>query len=116
MFMRVLKWSAIAALFGGALSRSLPTPCVALQFAVAAAALVILAQAARMGRYVWMTLFLIVACLFNPVFPIHFSSYTFDVATTFAAFLFFFSLELLQPQRPLATAPVADSRRGSRSL
>lgn len=116
MFAKAVKWSAIAALIGVAFSRSLPGLSTVFQFAVAAAAVVVLAQAARVGRSVWMILFLIVACLFNPVFPVQFSSYAFGVATAFAALLFFFSLVLLKPQPRLATAPVSDRRPRSEQL
>ena len=114
MLTKTIKWSAIAALIGVALSRSLPGVGLALLFVVAAASVVVLTQAAKMGRYVWI-LFLIVACLFNPVFPVAFSSYMFPVATTFAALLFFFSLELLKSEPTLAKVRLLDRSSGSES-
>ena len=113
MLTKTIMWSAIAALIGVALARSLPGVGLALQFVVAATAMVVLTQAAKMGRYVWTVLFLIAACLFNSLFPVPFSSYMFSVATTFAALLFFFSLELFKPPSSLATA---NRRRGSELL
>jgi hypothetical protein len=56
MLTKVIKWSAIAALVGSALSRSSPDFRLVLQFVVAAASVVVLTQAAAMCRYVWMTL------------------------------------------------------------
>jgi hypothetical protein len=116
MLTKVTKWSAIAALIGGTLSRSLPEIGLVLQFAVAAAAVIVLKQAATMRRYVWMALFLLVACLFNPVFPIPFSNYVSGVVTTFAILLFFFSLELLKPKPRLSIASITDRMPGSESL
>ena len=116
MLTRVIKWSAIAALIGAALSRSLPDIRLTLQLAVVGAAVIVLTQAASMHRYIWMTLFLLVACLCNPVFPIPFSNYISGVVTMLAGLVFFFSLELLQPERRLSTASITDRERGSASL
>ena len=113
MLTKAIKWTAIAALIGGALARTLPNIGLALQFVVVAAAAVVLTQAATMRRYVWMTLFMAVACLFNPVFPVAFSSYTFAMVSSFAVLLFFFSLELLQPKPKLSIASITDRMPGS---
>jgi flagellar biosynthesis protein FlhB len=116
MLTRIIKWSAIAALIGGVFLRSVWSYELLSQFVVAAAAVVVLTQAGRMRRYVWMTLFLVVVCLFNPVIPVPFSSYTFGIVTVFAMLLFFFSLELLQPKRRLSIASITDRMPGSESL
>jgi hypothetical protein len=116
MLTKVIKWTAIAALIGVALLRSLPGFGLVLQFVVAAAAVVVLTQAAKMRRYVWMTLFLLVACLFNPVFPVPFPNYISGAVATFAVLLFFFSLELLQPKPRLSIASITDRMPGSESL
>lgn len=116
MVTKIVKWSAIAALIGGALARSLPNLGLVLQFVVVAAAGVVLTQAATMRRYVWMTLFSTTACLFNPVFPIAFSNYTFAIVSSLAVLLFFFSLELLQSKPKLSIASITDRMPGSESL
>ncbi|MFY9559000.1 MAG: DUF6804 family protein [Terriglobales bacterium] len=108
MLTRVIKWSAIAVLIGGAFLRSVQDYRLLLQFVVAAAAVVVLTQAATMRRFVWMALFLVVAGLFNPVVPVPFSNYYFAIASTFAVFLFFFSLELLTPKPRLSMASITD--------
>jgi hypothetical protein len=69
-----------------------------------------------MRRFVWMTLFLLVACLFNPVFPVPFSTHVSSLLTTFAVFLFFFSLELPPSSRRLSIASIKDRMPGSESL
>jgi len=116
MLTKVIKWSAIVALIAGALSRSLPNFGLLLQFVTVAAAVVVLTQAATMRRYVWMTLFLVTAGLFNPIFPVPFSRYIFGMVSTFAVLLFFFSLELLQPKPRLSIASITDRMPGSESL
>ena len=116
MLSKVIKWGAIVALIGGTLSRPVPAIGLLLQFAIAAAAVIVLTQAAAMRRYVWMTLFLLVACLFNPVFPIPFSGYFSRLATTLAALLFFFSLQFLPPKPRMSIASITDRMPGSESL
>lgn len=116
MLTRVIKWTAIAALIGGVLTRSTPSFALVLQFLVVAAAGVMLTQAAIMRRYVWMAMFVAVAALFNPVFPIAFSTYFFSIVSSFALLLFFFSLELLQPRPKLSIASIIDDAQRSESL
>lgn len=116
MLTRIVKWSAMAALIGGLFLRSLPNVGLVLQFAIVAAAVVVLTQAATMRRYVWMALFGLVVCLFNPVFPVPFSSYIFAIVTAFTLLLFFFSVELLQPKPRLSIASITDRMPGSESL
>jgi hypothetical protein len=116
MLTKIIKWSAIAALIGGAFLRSVSSYGLLSQFVVVAAAVVVLTQAATMRRYVWMTLFLVVACLFNPIFPVPFSNYISGIVSIFAVLLFFFSLRLLQPKPRLSIASITDRMPGSGSL
>ncbi|HTR24771.1 MAG TPA: DUF6804 family protein [Terriglobales bacterium] len=116
MLTKIIKWSAIVALMGGGFWYSVSSFRLLSQFVVAAAAAIVLTQAARMRRYIWMALFLLVACLFNPVVPIPFSSYIFGIVSAFAVLLFFFSVELLQPKRRLSIASITDRVPGSESL
>lgn len=116
MFTKIIKWSAIVALIGFALSRSMPGFGLMLQFVVAAAAVIVLTQAATMRRFVWMSLFIIVACLFNPVIPVPFSIYVSGVVTMLAVLLFFFSLSMLKPKPRLSMASITDTTPGSESL
>lgn len=116
MLIQVIKWTAIGTLSGGLLWPSSPDFSLVLQFVITAAAMVVLAQAAAMRRYVWMALFLLVACLFNPVVPLSVSSYVSGLAGGFALLLFFFSLELLKPQPRMSIASIKDRVPGSESL
>jgi hypothetical protein len=108
MFAKTIKWGAIAALIIGAFLHSTGEYALFLQFVVVTASIFVLAQAATMRRYVWMALFLVVACAFNPVFAVPFSNYNFGIASAFATLLFFFSLELLNPKSRLSVASTTD--------
>ena len=117
MFTKSIKWVAIAALVAGVLLHSVSYYGSLLQFVAVAAAVIVLAQAAIMRRYVWMTLFLAAACLLNPIFPVPFSAYLSVLISTFVAFLFFFSLNSLQPKPRLSIASITGSGMpGSESL
>lgn len=116
MLTKVIKWTAIAALLGGVLVSSFPDLEVVLQFVVAAAALVVLTQAATMRRYVWAALFLLVALLFNPVLPIPFPIYVSRLVQGLTLSLFFFSVQLLKPQPKLSIASITDRMPGSEAL
>ena len=108
MFTKIIKWGAIAALIVGGFLHSTREYGLFLQFVIVTASIFVLAQAANMRRYVWMALFLVVACMFNPVFAVPFSNYSFGIASTFATLLFFFSLELLNPKSRLSVASITD--------
>lgn len=116
MLTRIIKWGAIAALIVGGFWYSVSSYRLVSQFVVVAAAGVVLTQAAKMRRYIWMTLFFLVVCLFNPVVPVPFSAYILGIVSAFAVLLFFFSLELLQPKRRLSMASITDRMPGSESL
>src|SRR5581483_8511584 len=96
MLTRLTKIAAIIALLVGLFVSRFPGYATILQFIVSTAAVVVLFQAANMRRYIWMTLFVITACLFNPVVPVPFSTRLLGITSTFSLLLFFFSLELLR--------------------
>jgi hypothetical protein len=113
---KIIKWSAIGALIGGGFLYSDYSYRLLSQFVVVAAAAVVLTQAAKMRRFVWMTLFLSVVLLFNPIVAVPFSNYIFGLVSIFAVILFFFSLELLRPKSMLSIASITDRMPGSKSL
>lgn len=116
MITKTLKWMAIATLTLGLWWRPSEIYSILLQFVVCAVAIVVLVQAARMRRYFWMMLFLLTACLFNPVLPLTLSHYGYGLLTVLAALLFFFSLELMQPKPRLTMASITNRGPGSESL
>jgi Family of unknown function (DUF6804) len=116
MLTKIMKCSAIAALIGGVFLRSVSPYGLLSQVVVATAAAIVLVQAATLHRYIWMTLFLLVACLFNPVFPLPLSNYISSIVSAVAVLLFFFSLELLQPKPRLSIASITGRMPGSEAL
>ncbi|HVM93694.1 MAG TPA: DUF6804 family protein [Terriglobales bacterium] len=116
MLTKIIKVTAIVALMVGGFWYSVSSFRLVSGFVVAAAAAVVLTQAARMRRYVWMTMFLLVVCLFNPVIPIPLSSYIFGMVSALTVLLFFFSMELLQPKRRLSIESITDRMTRSESL
>jgi hypothetical protein len=116
MLTKILKWSAIAALAGGFFSSSFPGYTTFLQFVVSAAAVAVLVQAAGIGRYVWMSVFIVAAFLFNPVLPVGLSAQIFLIVSTLTLVLFFLSLQLLHSNPRLSIVSITDRMPGSESL
>ncbi len=116
MVINIVKCVAIAALFGGIFTRSEIGLALILQFAVVSASAVVLTQAATLHRYVWMSLFVAVACLFNPLFPVPFSNETFWIASAIAALLFVWSVRALKTKPQLSIASITDLMPGSEAL
>jgi hypothetical protein len=69
MVTRLMKWLSIVALLLGLLMRSSASYRIVLEFVVCVAALAVLTQAFRAGKYLWGAGFVSVAVLFNPVAP-----------------------------------------------
>ena len=116
MLTRLMKIGAIIALLVGLFASRLPGYATILQFIVSASAVVVLVQAAGMRRYLWMALFVVTACVFNPVVPVPFSTRLLGITSMLALLLFFFSLELLQPKPRMSVASITDRLPGSESL
>jgi hypothetical protein len=116
MLIKIIKWSAIAGVMAGTFPPTTGDYALISKYIVVAASVIVLIQAVAMRRYGWMALFLLVACVFNPVFPVSLSSYFFGMASTFSALLFFFSLELLKPKLSMSITPVAGHVPGRESL
>ena len=121
MLTPIMKWIASAALLGNLLlpvflGYHAPGYHAVLQFLVAAAAAVVVFQAAAMGEYRWMFAFGLVACLFNPIVPIGFSAAPALVVNTVTLLLFGLSLKLLKTPPRLSIASITDRMPGSEAL
>jgi hypothetical protein len=116
MIVKIIKWSALAALIVIAFTRSFPDAELLLSFVISAAAVVVLVQAANRRRFIWMGLFLAIACLFNPVIHVPLPEYVWRVVTAFTILIFFFSLALLKPEPKLSIAAITDPLARSQSL
>ena len=77
LFTRIMKWASIAVLLLGLLVRSSASYRLVLELVVCVAALAVVAQAFRTGKYLWGAGFASIAVLFNPVAPFTLSGRTF---------------------------------------
>ena len=71
MFTKLMKWlSIIALLLGVFMTSSVSGFRIGLEMVVSVAAVLVVAQAFRSGKYVWGIGFTAIAVLFNPVVPV----------------------------------------------
>jgi uncharacterized membrane protein YccC len=111
-----MKWLSIVVLLAGLLMRSSTSYRIALELVVCVAALAVVAQAFRTGKYLWGAGFVSIAVLFNPVAPFTFPGTMFlwlDLAcvATFAA-----SLAVLKMKPLLSTEGIIHPHRQTESL
>jgi hypothetical protein len=111
-----MKWIAIAALLLALFWHPFAENRRLLQFAVLAGALAVLVQAVRTAKFVWIGLFVAVACVFNPIRPISFSPSVFLVLDALTLVLFMVSLQGLAWRPRLSIASITDRTPGSESL
>ena len=122
MLTKFMKWIASTALLGGLLlpvflGRYAVGYHVGLLILIPAAATVVIFQAASSLReYRWVAAFGVVACLFNPVVPLGFSTAPTLVVNTLALILFALSLKLLKTPPRLSMASITDRMPGNESL
>ncbi len=108
MLIRVIKLTAIAALLGGIFWRPFADHRTFVHLVVSAEAIVICVQAARIRDYLAMSIFLAIACVFNPVVPIVFPNEIGMVVSAITAILFITSPEILKAQPRSFVLPIAD--------
>ncbi len=113
---KIMKWIAIAALLLALFWHPFAESRILLQFAVLAGAVAVLVQAVRAGKYVWIGLFVAVACIFNPIRPFAFSANLFLVLDAITLVLFMVSLGRLAMKPRLSIASITDRTPGSESL
>jgi Family of unknown function (DUF6804) len=116
MLTKIMKWIAIAALLLALFWHPFAESRKLLQLAVLAGAVAVLVQAVRAGKYVWIGLFVAVACIFNPIRPISFSPSVFLFVNATALVLFMVSLRGLETRPRLSIASITDRTPGSESL
>ena len=122
MLTNSMKWLSVAAILFLLLLLLLPRisyagyPTMVAALTVWAGAVVVMVQAARSGRYVWMSLFLLVAVIFNPALPVMLSRSAFLVLDLGTLAMFGLSLVLLQSAPRLSIASITDRTPGSLSL
>ncbi len=117
MIAKLMKWTAIAALFLALFWRPFAQNRILLQYVVWAGAIMVIVQAVRAGKYLWIGLFIAVAGLFNPIRPVALSASVFLVLDAITLVLFMVSLGRGLELKPrLSIASITDRTPGSESL
>jgi hypothetical protein len=117
MIAKLMTRIAIAALFLALFWQPFAQNRILLQYVVWAGAIMIFVQAVRAGKYLWIGLFLAVAGLFNPIWPVAFSPSVFLVLDAITLVLFMVSLGRGLEMKPrLSIASITDRTPGSESL
>jgi hypothetical protein len=116
MLTKTMKWIAMAALLVALFWRPFAENRRLLELAVLGGAIAVLVQAVRAGKYVWMGLFVAIACIFNPIRPLAVSASVFLVADALTLLLFMVSLRSLETHPRQSIASITDRTPGSESL
>jgi len=116
MFTKLTKWLSIMALLLGAFLTSSAPYRIGLEMVVCVAALVVVVQAFRIGRYFWGIGFTAIAVLFNPAVPIAFTHKAFLLLDLVCLGAFLASLAALQWEPVLSMPSIAGRTPGSESL
>ena len=116
MVTKFMKWFSIGGLFVGAMLGSSAGYRIVLELVVCVAALMVVAQAFRMGKYFWGIAFVAIAVFFNPAVPVTLSHMVFlslDLASIGA---FLVSLTALRWPRTLTVPSITGRSIGTESL
>ena len=116
MFTKLTKWLSIMALLVGAFLTSSAIYRIGLEMVVCVAALVVVVQAVRIGRYFWGIGFAAIAVLLNPAVPIALSHKAFLWLDWVCTGAFLVSLAALQWQPVLSIPSITGRTPGSESL
>ncbi|MFZ3211080.1 MAG: DUF6804 family protein [Terriglobales bacterium] len=116
MLTKIMKWIAMAALLVALFWHPFAENRRLLELAVLAGAVAVLVQAVRAGKYVWVGLFVAIACIFNPVRPVAVSASVFLFLDALTLVLFMVSLRGLETRPKLSIASITDRTPGSESL
>ena len=116
MLTKMMKWVSIAALLLAMLLRSSVSYRIALEFVVCVAALLVVVQAVRAGKYFWAAGFLAIAVLFNPAVQIVLSRKMFVGVELVCIAAFLVSLAVLKTKPILSIPSITNRTPGSESL
>jgi hypothetical protein len=116
MLTKIMKWVSIAALLLAALWRSSASYQVLLQVVVCVTALLVVTQAIRTRKYLWVPGFVAIAVLFNPVVPVSLSRKTLLWLDWVCLMTFLISLAALRWQPRLTIPSITSELRRSKSL
>lgn len=116
MLTKFMKWVSFAALILALIWRSSASLQIAVEFVVSVGALLVVAQAMRARKYLWVAGFMAIAVLFNPIAPVALSR-TMSlglVLISIAAFLA--SMAALKRQPVISMPSIANLKPGRESF
>lgn len=116
MLTTIMKYVAIVALLTGMFWRLPPNLRSYLDFVITAAAVFVLVQSVNFRKYVWAAIFLLLACVFNPVQPIGFSFSVLIALQVISATLFGVSLVALRTTPRMTIASIIQANPRTQSL
>lgn len=116
MFTTTMKWAAIAALAIGIFWRMSFDHLSYLNFVITLGAALVVVQAATLRKYWWVVTFVVIACLFNPILPIEFSSRVMVGLQVISAAIFASSLIFLHTTPRLTIASITETNPKTESL
>jgi hypothetical protein len=116
MFTKFMKYLSITALFVGALLGSSAGYRVILELLVCVSALMVVAQAVRIGKYFWGIAFAAIALLFNPAVPVALSQKVYLLSDLVCIGAFLGSLTALRWPRALPVPAITGRSIGRESL
>jgi hypothetical protein len=116
MATKFMKWLSIVALLLGLLMRSSASYRIVLELVVCVAALAVVAQAFRTGKYLWGAGFVSIAVLFNPVAPFTLPGSMFLWLDLACVATFALSLAVLKTRPLLSMSGIIHPHQGSESL
>jgi hypothetical protein len=116
MATRITKWFAVAALLTLVMLWRSSDSRTFLAGLLCTGAIVAMLQAVRVRKYGWITMFLAISVLFNPVVPPVFSRVTFLTLYVGCLAIFLLSLGMVAPRPRLSMASITDRTPGSESL
>jgi hypothetical protein len=111
-----MKWLSIVVLLAGLLMRSSTSYRITLELVVCVAALAVVAQAFRTGKYLWSVGFVSIAVLLNPVAPFTFPGRMFLWLDLACVATFAVSLAVLKTKPLLSTQGIIRPHRQTESL
>jgi hypothetical protein len=116
MLTKIMKWVSVAALLLGVFGRSSANFQLVMEAVVCVTALLVITQAARMGKYFWAAGFLLIAVLFNPVVPVELSARLFFLLDLSCLAAFLISLAALKTRPVLSILSITGRRARIESL
>ena len=116
MITKIVKLVAVAALLMVALPQAGAAYQVALEFVVCLSGVMVLWEAARARKYIWLVAFGAIAILFNPFVPLALSRKTFLWLDFVCIVIFLTSLAVLHVRPRLSIPSITDRTPGSESL